>query len=142
MNLTQYRWVQGWHINAHYVLFGGKMLSWVDEDTMMLVSLNSKVGSVYVTKGFERVNFVKPVRQGDKLCFNHKIVYLGVTSLWTWSDVVKEDGDTVFNCYTSLVAVDIKGFPKYIDLSINPEVRKGVKKDNHWETIELLKELY
>lgn len=139
--LTQYKWVQNKHLNIFNDLFGGYLLSWVDEDTMMLASNNAIPQAMFVTRGMERVSFIRPARQGDRLCFSHKIVHIGKTSLWVWSEVYNQDGDKIFHSYTCLVSVDMYGNPALIDDFINANIRDEVPQDEHWNTVEFLKGL-
>jgi len=56
-------------LNHHGYLFGGKMLSWVDEYAWMAASLEYRPCH-FVTIGMDKVEFRKPVRQGDILRFS------------------------------------------------------------------------
>jgi acyl-CoA hydrolase len=140
LNMTQYEWVQGWNINGSKTLFGGQLLSWVDAAVTMLAANNSKPGSHYLTKGFEKANFVAPAFLGDRLCLSHKIVYIGTTSLWIWSEVVNSDGDTIFKCYSVLVGVDSNFRPKPVKDMLNSDVIDKIQHDEHWKYVELLRE--
>ncbi len=140
MKLEQFRWVQGWHLNAMASLFGGHLLGWIDEDTTMLANLCSSKEclAIYVTRSMEKVNFLKPVGQGAKLCFSHKIVHIGKTSMWVYSEVY-DYGELVFTAYTCVVSVNMWGKPKLIDDYLLDNVREAIPQDEHWHYIESLK---
>lgn len=131
--LTQHRWVQNWHLNASNTLFGGHLLSWVDEDTMMLASLASDKKARYTTAGMERVSFLAPVYLGERVSLKHRIVYVGNTSLWMYSEATVDD-QKVFSCFTALVSLATSGKPKPVELLVE------VVKDEHWNYVELLRD--
>ena len=89
MHLEQYRWVQGWTLNATGILFGGQMLAWVDEDTTMLAHEACLPAAQLTTGGFDRVSFILPCQHGDRLRFDYNIVHVGNKSLTILSKVYR-----------------------------------------------------
>jgi len=99
----QFRWVQGWHINGFGALFGGQILSWVDEDTNMLAYESSHQGTHYTTGGYDRVSFLRPCYSGERLKFVYDIVHYGNRSVTIRSIITNSKGDKVFTCLTTMV---------------------------------------
>jgi len=101
------------HLNHHGYLFGGKLLSWVDEFAWIFASLDF-TGCSLVTVGMDRVNFSERVENGSILRFNILPSRRGRTSV-TYSVVVYADapGATeereVFSTNVSFVRLDTKG---------------------------------
>ncbi len=119
--LDQHRWVQGWHLNGFGTLFGGQLLSWVDEDTNMLCYNTSEKGSHFTTAGYDKVSFFRPCKAGDRLYFNYKIVLVGNRSVMIRCQVYNcgieslEEGLT-FSCITTMVRTEGKGlFQEFVD---------------------------
>lgn len=135
--MIQHRWVQGFHINANGVLFGGSTLAFVDEDCTMCASLMCKPGTKFTTAGYERVNFYKPAYRGDKLCFTYKPIHIGTSSITLFAKVIRHgDNDKIFSCIATLVAVE-NGKP----ISVEPLLldKSLLRKDEAWEFVEHLR---
>jgi acyl-CoA hydrolase len=101
MIMHQERWVQGWHMNSKNILFGGQLLSWVDEDTTMLAynCVRTEDGGKFdlVTAGMNHVQFLKEVPLGDRLIFSYKLVHVGRKSLTIAARVMSYEHDKKSN---------------------------------------------
>ncbi|MFN3756558.1 MAG: acyl-CoA thioesterase [Flavobacterium sp.] len=74
------KWVKPEDLNANGTLFGGKLLSWIDEEAALysIVQLeNHKV----VTKYMSEINFINKAKQGDIVEIGIDVVKFGTTSL-------------------------------------------------------------
>jgi acyl-CoA thioesterase YciA len=74
------KWVKPEDLNANGTLFGGKLLSWIDEEAALysIVQLeNSKV----VTKLMSEINFMSSAKQGDIVEIGIDVVKFGGSSL-------------------------------------------------------------
>jgi acyl-CoA hydrolase len=138
--------VQGFHINANGLLFGGTLLAWVDEDCTMCTSLTCKPGTRFTTAGYERINFYKPCIRGDKLCFTYKIIHVGTSSMTLLAKVLRHgSGERVFSCVATLVSVDDHGSPMPVEPMLSSdEVKKLIKvrtaeEQAAWEFVEYLR---
>lgn len=141
--LTQHRWVQGWDVNARGWLFGGRLLAWVDEDVMMVATINAMPRSRFLTRGMAAVNFLNQSCQGELLKFEHRVVYVGKTSIWIYSEVFSDEiPDKIFTSYTALVAVDMNSKSRLIKDCIDVKLLKSVPHDEHWNYVEVLKQLH
>lgn len=143
MEMTQYRWVQGWHMNCTGTLFGGTLLSWIDEDTMMLVTNMAKPNANFTTAGMERICFLKPVFAGQRLQLDYKACYIGKSSIWVYAEVFDvDDNEKVFSGYVCIVCVDAAGHPKHVNEAIDEETIEAIPKNECWNFVEMLRELH
>lgn len=64
MNFHTRRWVKPEDLNPNGTLFGGKLLSWIDEEAVIyaMIQLDNKR---VVTKYMSEINFVSSAKQGD-----------------------------------------------------------------------------
>ncbi len=132
--MEQHRWVQGWQLNAFGSLFGGTMLSWVDEDTNMFAYNSSEQPDThYTTAGYDKVSFIKPCSAGDRLKFIYDIIHYGNKSVTIRCIVTNQYGWKVFSCLTTMVKT--KGF------GLTKEVKGRIEKLALWDMVENLKEL-
>ncbi len=80
------KWVKPEDLNANGTLFGGRLLSWIDEEAALysIVQLeNSKV----VTKYMSEINFTASAKQGDIIEIGIEVINFGKTSLTLKSEV-------------------------------------------------------
>ena len=110
--LTQYRWVQGFHINARGVLFGGQLLSWVDEDCTMAAYNVCQPGTQLTTVGFDRVTFHKPAIQGSRLRFEYDFAHQGKSSLTFVFRVFDHNGRLIVTGNSTQVCIDAESRPQ------------------------------
>jgi len=111
--MDNYTIVRKEHLNHHGYLFGGTLLSWVDEFAWLFASLDFP-GCSLVTVGMDRVIFRERVENGSILRFSILPARRGTTSV-TYSVAVYADapGATdekeVFSTNVSFVRIDAKG---------------------------------
>jgi acyl-CoA hydrolase len=143
MRMEQYRWVQGWCLNSTNILFGGQMLSWVDEDTTMLAYEACKSGIRLTTAAFDRCSFLSPGRQGDRIRFAYSIEHIGNKSMTMLAKVYsrpmgreREDVHLEYAIYECLVTmVSLSGPLKewlLDDVKVDPTTKT-------WQLIEKLR---
>jgi len=80
MNFYTRKWVKPEDLNAHNTLFGGRLLSWIDEEAAIYTTIQLRTNSV-VTKYISEINFVNSAKQGDIVELGIKAVRFGRTSL-------------------------------------------------------------
>ena len=80
MNLYTRKWVKPEDLNAHNTLFGGRLLSWIDEEAAIYTTIQLRTNSV-VTKYISEINFVNSAKQGDIVELGIKATRFGRTSL-------------------------------------------------------------
>lgn len=74
------KWVKPEDLNPNGTLFGGKLLSWIDEELALYTIIqfeNSKV----VTKYMSEINFTSSAKQGDVIEIGIDVVRFGHTSI-------------------------------------------------------------
>ena len=74
------KWVKPEDLNAHKTLFGGRLLSWIDEEAALytIVQLENKH---VVTKFMSEINFINAPVQGDIIEIGIEVVKFGSTSI-------------------------------------------------------------
>jgi acyl-CoA hydrolase len=74
------RWIKSEDLNGHDRLFGGTLLSWVDEEAMIFASCQLGTRNL-VTKHIGAINFVAPAILGDIIEFGLEVIEFGRTSI-------------------------------------------------------------
>lgn len=72
--------VQPGDLNANGTLFGGRCLSWVDEEAAIYAAIETRHKRV-VTKSISAINFVAPAFQGDVVEIGIALKRIGKTSI-------------------------------------------------------------
>ncbi len=74
------KWVKPEDLNANKTLFGGRLLSWIDEEAALytIVQLENKH---IVTKFISEIEFVSAARQGDIIEIGMEATQFGRTSM-------------------------------------------------------------
>ncbi len=67
-------------LNAHGTLFGGTVLSWIDEEAAIFVTCQLEKGNL-VTKFMTEINFVSSAKLGDIIEIGMETVKFGKTSI-------------------------------------------------------------
>ncbi len=68
------------NLNAHGTLFGGSVLSWIDEESAIFVTCQLNKGNI-VTKYMSEINFVSSAGLGDIIEIGMETVKFGKTSI-------------------------------------------------------------
>ncbi|QSX41759.1 acyl-CoA thioesterase [Shewanella cyperi] len=80
MEFYSRRLVKPEHLNPANRLFGGQLLSWIDEEAAIFAACQMKSVS-HVTKLISEINFMTPAHQGDVLEFGFELVHMGHSSI-------------------------------------------------------------
>lgn len=80
MNYYTRRYVKPGDLNAANRLFGGQLLSWIDEEAAIFASCQMKRDHI-VTKYISEINFMRPGCTGDIIEFGFELVDAGRTSI-------------------------------------------------------------
>lgn len=67
-------------LNAHGTLFGGSVLSWIDEESAIFVTCQLNKGNI-VTKYMSEINFISSAGLGDIIEIGMETVKFGRTSI-------------------------------------------------------------
>ncbi len=76
-------------LNAHGTLFGGSVLSWIDEESAIFVTCQLNKGNI-VTKYMSEINFVSSAGLGDIIEIGMETVKFGRTSITVRCEVRHE----------------------------------------------------
>ncbi|WP_158995289.1 acyl-CoA thioesterase [Mucilaginibacter sp. L196] len=80
MNFYTRKWVKPEDLNAHGTLFGGRLLSWIDEEAAIYTIVQLETNGC-VTKYMSEINFINSARQGDIIELGIKATHFGNTSI-------------------------------------------------------------
>ena len=80
MNFYTRKWVKPEDLNAHGTLFGGSLLSWIDEEAAIYTIIQLGTNRC-VTKYMSEINFINSAKQGDIIELGIKAIQFGRTSL-------------------------------------------------------------
>lgn len=80
MNFHTRRWVKPEDLNPNETLFGGKLLSWIDEEAVIYAMIQLDNRRV-VTKYMSEINFVSSAKQGDIIELGIIATHFGRTSI-------------------------------------------------------------
>ncbi|MFT5259703.1 MAG: acyl-CoA thioesterase YciA [Saprospiraceae bacterium] len=112
MKFYSRRLVMPEHLNGANRLFGGALLSWVDEESYIFARCTLSHPRM-VTRFMSEVNFVSAGEQGDVIEFGIETVSMGRTSITLACEVRNIDSGKVIITIDKivLVAVDEEGEP-------------------------------
>jgi acyl-CoA hydrolase len=99
------------HMNHQNSLFGGNLLSWIDEVAYMTANLQFPQHR-FVTIALENVEFKHRIDCGEIICFNVSLEKQGDSSLGYFvsvTDTRKESKTILFETRITFVSVDDKG---------------------------------
>ncbi len=118
-------------LGMHGNLFGGNMLSWIDEAAATLASRIVQTASL-VTLKMEEVVFKKAVKQGFQILIYGEVHKIGSTSITLSIEARKHnvysgEEDVVCSTKITFVKIDEHGSP----IPISPHIRKK------WENGEI-----
>jgi len=68
------------HLNAHNTLFGGRLLSWIDEEAAIYAMCQIGQKNL-VTKFISEINFVSSASHGDVIEIGFDVVAFGTSSI-------------------------------------------------------------
>ena len=116
--MENYNLVRPEHLNHHGYLFGGQMLSWVDECAWMAAAREFS-GCTFVTRAMDKIEFRHQVKNGSILRFDAQRTRLGNTSVTYLVEVYEDErsGTTeklAFSTSVTFVSVDQWGDKKKI----------------------------
>ena len=80
MNFYTRKWVKPQDLNAHGTLFGGSLLSWIDEEAAIYSIIQLGTNDC-VTKYMSEINFVSSAKLGDIIELGIKATKFGRTSI-------------------------------------------------------------
>lgn len=106
MNYYTRRLIRPNDLNVNESLFGGQLLSWIDEEAAIYASCQMKHDRV-VTKYISEIDFKASARTGDILEFGLEVVDFGRTSITTRCEVRSKKSEVVVITIDRIVFVAI-----------------------------------
>ncbi|NGM64728.1 acyl-CoA thioesterase [Sphingobacterium sp. SGR-19] len=80
MNFHTRKWIKPEDLNPNGSLFGGRLLSWIDEEAVIYAIV--QLGNPHVvTKYISEINFVSSAKQGDIIEMGITATHFGTTSI-------------------------------------------------------------
>jgi acyl-CoA thioesterase YciA len=141
--LTQHRWVLPADLNTQNVLFGGRMLEWVDQDCSMACYKILKDETQLVTAGMDRTAWVLAVPAGERLKFTYQLAHIGKSTITVYVAVENSKGQPVFHSLVTLVCISHTRTPSECSFWLNPE-HKGLGDVLHslplWRLVEKIRQ--
>lgn len=107
------KWVKPEDLNANGSLFGGKLLSWIDEEAALYTIIQFENNRV-VTKYMSEINFMSSAKQGDIVEIGMDVIKFGKTSIVLKCEVRnKMTHETIITIDNiTMVNLDSDGKPK------------------------------
>lgn len=127
------------HLNGSGRLFGGQLMSWIDE-VAGLAAIRHSHHNV-TTASVDNLRFMRPVYQGDLVVLIGQLTFVGKTSMEIRVDTYIETLDgtcyPVNRAYLTLVAIDADGKPT----PVPGLIVESVGEQAEWEAGKKRKEL-
>ena len=134
MQLISTHYVMAKQVGYHGNLFGGVMLSWLDEAGAAFACQIADTGRM-VTKHMSAVTFEQPVRPGQLIKIYGKCAQIGKTSLTITIEARRHsiyNGTQKLACKCDMVFVRIDGDGDAVPIA--PHIHKKIKKEESNET--------
>lgn len=104
------RLIKSEDLNHHGTLFAGRMAEWFIEGTFIAAAKLYGNSQNVVCLKMHGLKFTAPVKRGDIITIETKVVYAGRTSLKSYGCVRKNDEDRILvEGFTTFVCVDDSG---------------------------------
>ncbi|WP_195571244.1 acyl-CoA thioesterase [Paenibacillus sp. 1001270B_150601_E10] len=102
-------------MNNHKTLFGGKLMSLIDEAASISAMRHCRTN--VVTASTDSVDFLRPIHQMDSVCLESFVTYTGTTSIEVFVKVIAENllsGERVVaaTSFITFVSRDSDGTPR------------------------------
>ena len=101
-------------MNNHSTLFGGKLMSLIDE--VSSISAMRHCRNSVVTASTDSVDFLRPIREMDSVCLESYVTHTGTTSMEVFVKVISEDlltgeRNVAATSFITFVSMDKDGRP-------------------------------
>jgi acyl-CoA hydrolase len=103
--------------NNHNTLFGGKLMSYIDD--IAAISAVRHCRKPVVTASTDSIHFLHPIRQTDSVCLESYVTWTGKSSMEVFVKVIAEnlltgDRQIAATAFLTFVALDEDGKPIYV----------------------------
>lgn len=115
-------------VNNHNTLFGGKLMSYIDD--IASISASKHCRQSVVTASTDSVDFLLPIRPTDSVCLESFVTWTGKSSMEVFVKVITEDlksgkRDIAATSFLTFVALDVSRKPVIVPQVI-PETREEI----------------
>jgi acyl-CoA hydrolase len=128
---TSMHLVKGEDLNHHGTLYAGRTAEWFVESGFIAAASQTKPENIVCLK-IHGMTFTRPIRKGDLVAFNSRIVMTGDTKIVAYIEVIVNKKVTVRG-FITFVHVDLEGKPlphglKYVpvtdeEIALNQEAQ-------------------
>ncbi len=87
MKFYSRKWIKPENLNPHGSLFGGQLLSWIDEEAAIFAMCQVGENPHLVTKFMSEIDFVSSAREGDIIEMGVEVIDCGRSSLTLRAEV-------------------------------------------------------
>jgi acyl-CoA hydrolase len=87
MHFYSRKWIKPEDLNPNGSLFGGRLLSWIDEEAAIFAMCQLGKDRHLVTKFISEINFVSSARQGDIIEMGVAVIAYGKSSITLRAEV-------------------------------------------------------
>lgn len=114
--------------NNHQTLFGGKLMSYIDDIASISAARHSR--SETVTASMDSVDFLEPIGQKESVCLESYVTWVGTSSMEVFVKVMKENlmsGERrlAATSFLTFVSLDENGKPKRVP-QVVPETEEEI----------------
>lgn len=137
--LVQHRWALPADMNTQNVLFGGRLLEWVDHDSSLACHKILKPETQLVTAGMDRVGWINPVAVGDRLKFTYTLAHIGKSAVTVYVTVENQQQKQVFRALVSLVCLSYTRTPSEASVWLKTELKgtaDALRSSPLWDLVE------
>ncbi|MCL6601400.1 MAG: acyl-CoA thioesterase [Paenibacillus sp.] len=129
-------------VNNHKTLFGGKLMSSIDE--VASISAMRHCRANVVTASTDSVDFLLPIRPTDSVCFESFVTWTGRTSIEVFVKVISEhlytgERAVAATSFLTFVAVNEDGVPVSVPKIIPETVEEKLMSESAEERAQLRK---
>jgi acyl-CoA hydrolase len=115
---TSMHLVKGEDLNHHGTLYAGRTAEWFVESGFIAAASTTKPENIVCVK-IHGMTFSRPIRKGDLVAFNSRIVLTGETKMVSYIEVIVREKVSV-NGFITFVHVDLDGKPQPHGLNFVP----------------------
>lgn len=141
-SVKSFRLVKSEDLNHHGTLFAGRTAEWFVESGFIAASLYINPKHL-ICVNIHGMHFIKPVRLGQTVCFDSKVIHTGNSSIITYTRVsVADDADnSVVDGFITYLFVDDNTKPKKHGITLELNTTEDIElnaiaqglKDSVWK---------
>jgi acyl-CoA hydrolase len=122
---TSMHLVKGEDLNHHGTLYAGRTAEWFVESGFIAAASQTKPENIVCLK-IHGMTFSRPIKKGDLVSFNSRIVLTGETKIVSYIEVIVHEKVAV-NGFITFVHVDLDGKPLPHGLNYKPLTEEEIK---------------